>query len=428
MTGNAAFTDKQVRNGLGVSILASSLGVLHYGLLVPGGLLATGFLLWMGVSKFLVAALAVTLPLSRFAEILGSWVVQRTGRRRQLFFWAHVASRLLWVPIVLIPSAIGAEHDVARLAALFALLFSSSLLASAGANAWLSWMGDLIPGDVRGRYFGTRQIFEVSAMLLGGLAVGWFMGGAPDYARYLVVFPALVAFGIADILLFRWVPHPEAPPRPDGASVRELLFRPLRDPQYRRLIFFLVTWMIASEMFGPFMWIFVSSPEYLNLSYLTGFAIMAVSGVCRVGTSYFWGYVADRWSPKKVLTLCVIISLTPPFYYLFATRDFTLPLYLAWGVGSLAWSGIGVLTFQYTISMAPARERSMYLACHSAIMGLVSAAGYLAAVGIVWLLRDVHLHVGPWVWCDLQILFCLTGLGRIVSLYPLSRMTDTQRS
>jgi hypothetical protein len=35
--GNAArFSDQQVRNGLGVSILASSLGVLHYGLLVPG--------------------------------------------------------------------------------------------------------------------------------------------------------------------------------------------------------------------------------------------------------------------------------------------------------------------------------------------------------------------------------------------------------
>ena len=56
-TTDNGFTDGQVRRGLWASIAASSLGVMHYRLLWPTGLLSVGILLALGVTKFQIAVL-----------------------------------------------------------------------------------------------------------------------------------------------------------------------------------------------------------------------------------------------------------------------------------------------------------------------------------------------------------------------------------
>ena len=423
------FTDSQVRKGLWLSIFASSLGVLHYGLLAPTSLLAVGFMLALDVDKFWIAVLSATLPLSRVMEIVGSYLTHRTGRRRQIFAWPLISSRMLWVGIVLVPLLLGSQwtFDAAKgtavlLPTLFALLLTSSLLTWIGANAWLSWMGDLIPEQIRGRYFGVRQVCEVVVSTAGMLLVGWYMGEHPIYGQYVVVFCILVFFGVADVLLFLRVPHPEVTVSRDEGEIRRMFLLPFRDRRYRQLMLFLGTWMFGSGLLHPYMWVFIKSNDYLGLTYMFGAVSMAIGGSCRAGTSYVWGLLGDHWSARKALLLCVLVSVTPPFYYLFATPTSKLPIYLAWAIGSVAWSGIIVLAFRYTIALAPPRQRSMYLACYSAMMGLVGTAAYLCAGGLVLLLNGIEIPVGPWVWGDLQVLFCIAGVLRGLSLIPLFRM------
>jgi len=97
-------------------------------------------------------------------------------------------------------------------------------------------------------------------------------------------------------------------------------------------------------------------------------------------------------------------------------------------VGSVAWAGIFIYTFQYGISMAPTKERSMYLAFQSAALGLVMAGSYFISGGVVKLMEGMEpIHVGPYVWKDLQLLFCLAGLGRLLSLTALIRMPGASR-
>lgn len=422
------FTDREVRRGLWASIAATSLGAMHYRLLWPTGLLAVGLMLSLGVSKYQVAVLTATMPLSRFAEIISSYATQRTGRRRELFTWAHILSRLLWVPLAL-TYFISGEYLPWRVPALFVILLASSLLAWTAANAWLSWMGDLLPSGIRGRYFGVRQVCEKTFEIVGGLCVGWYlsMGETTTHTQYVIVVCVLVTFGILDILVFRfWVPHPVLEPTRKRGQLRQLIAVPLRDRRYKRLVLFLAGWTFASGLLQPYIWVFIKGEEYLGLSYMMGYVILAVSGVCLGGTSYFWGHFGDRWNPRKALALCVAIGFTPPFYYLFATPQNTLPIYLAWAVGSIAWSGILVYTFQYGISMAPARERSMYLAFQSAVLGLVQGAAFLSAGGILKLMAWTDLRLGGY--SDLQILFCLAGLGRLLSFIPLIRMEGSHRS
>ena len=332
----------------------------------------------------------------------------------------------LWIAIVLTHYVRGG-YLAWRVPILFVVLLFSSLLTWMGANAWLSWMGDLIPSNIRGRYFGVRQIFEILVEMTGALCVGWYLTNGPvTHTQYVLVVCILVGFGIVDILIFRlWVPHPVLRPTRMRGELRDLIRPALRDQRYRRLVAFLAVWMFSSGLMQPYMWVFIKGEEYLGASYWIGGTIWAVSCAARGASSYFWGHLGDHWSPRRVLKLCVLISVASPFHYLLATRQTLWPVYLGYVVGSVSWAGIFVFMFQYGISMAPSKERSVYLAFQGVVLGLVGTAAYLSAGGIVWLLQWVALPEGL---CDLQLLFCLAGVGRLVSLVPLSRMENTRRS
>ena len=419
------FTEHEVRRGLRWSITASAIGVMFFQLLTPTGLLAVGIMLAQGVTKFQIGILAATLPLARFAEITASYAMQRTGRRRELFTWTHLVSRLLWVPLVLtyyLPQAAAAW----RVPVLFVILLASSLLAWTGSNAWLSWMGDLIPTHRRGRYFGIRQVIMRGVAIVAGLAIGFFLRETPPYEHLVLVVCVLVGFGIADILIFRYlVPHPALAPTRRGGQLRELISTALGDRRYRRLVAFIAAWYFSSGLMMPYLWVFIKGEDYLNLGYRFGYVNLAISGACLMGMSYFWSRRGDRWRARPALALSAVIGAVSPFLYSFATRTFTLPIVVAWAVGSVAWAGILVLSFQYSISLAPAKERSIYLAFHSAVTGLITAAAFLSADAIVWALQWVTL---PWGLCDLQALFWLSGLGRALTLIAVARLDDTPRS
>ena len=159
------FTPEDIRRGLWVTIAAAVLGTVFYVQATPMTTLFARFALDLKISKPLMAILAATLPLAAVPEIFMAWLIQHTGRRQAFFTWGLVLSRLLWLPIILLPFYIGAEHYSVQMVLLVALLFASSVISVAGGNAWGSWMGDLVPASVLGRYFGLRTAFTTIAAM-----------------------------------------------------------------------------------------------------------------------------------------------------------------------------------------------------------------------------------------------------------------------
>jgi MFS-type transporter involved in bile tolerance (Atg22 family) len=194
------FSEDQVRRGLGLTILASTVGAVFYTQAIVFSLLFAGFVLELGVGNPLMSLMAATLPLAAAAEIIMAYLIQRTGRRREFFAGGLIASRVLWLPIVMIPYFIGAQHPELRVVVLLGLLVVSSVLQVAGGNAWGTWMGDLIPQTVLGRYFGFRQIFTVSAALVTGILVGLYLDYHKGFGGFVTVVSVLLVFGIVKLL------------------------------------------------------------------------------------------------------------------------------------------------------------------------------------------------------------------------------------
>ena len=54
------------------------------------------------------------------------------------------------------------------------LLCVHQLLEYLGSVALWSWLGDLVPGRIRGRYFARRQIWQLAVLIPTLLASGYF--------------------------------------------------------------------------------------------------------------------------------------------------------------------------------------------------------------------------------------------------------------
>src|SRR5438045_7626872 len=107
--------------------------------------------------------------------LIGSWMQQRWGCRKGLFYWGIGASRLVWLAVGLIPVL---RPQWAQSGPALYWLTSLTLLFyfvhSLGNTAWLSWMADLIPAHMQSQYWSLRQLGASSAGILARIGFGFY--------------------------------------------------------------------------------------------------------------------------------------------------------------------------------------------------------------------------------------------------------------
>jgi MFS family permease len=136
----------QVRRGLRLWTWEASVATVQ--ITLTQGVFQTGFALYLGCSDFWIGVLAAIPAFMGLLQLLVSYLAQRYGRRKLTVQWSSFASRLLWVPIFLIPFVLPKPLWVG---AFLALTLMSAILGNVAAPLWMAWMSDLVPEDGRGR-------------------------------------------------------------------------------------------------------------------------------------------------------------------------------------------------------------------------------------------------------------------------------------
>lgn len=342
----------------------------------------------------LMTAITFTATFGQFVAVI---LIERTGLRKYQFLYCGVASRALWIAIAAVPLILPVPSHWA-VWTMLALLAASSLLTALMEPAWHTWMGDLIPRRIRGRYFATRSRWAtiVKIPLILGLAV--MLGEVTREGRGISmtaadqpillwticgVFAIAGLLGIMDILQFRHIRDvisPGAPgigsatakapvgPNERSASrwlgpsrevfvreVRRLLLAPLGDRSFRRYVFYGACMMFALAVGQSYFWLFLL--EGLGLSQLgtdTLFMVLGpLSGLAAVGG---WGKLIDRWGRRPVLMLATaftVLSIMPYFFASTMTPNPQFVIDAVNGVASLAGQAFGWEGWQWLGPDAP---------------------------------------------------------------------------
>ncbi len=347
-----------------------------------GNTVVAAWAVHLGVSSLLVGALWGLPHFGQVLQVPASWITCRYGRRRVAIV-AHGLARQVTLPIAILPFlSVSTETKRAVLVALFAL---ASLLAVVGHNAWLAWVGDLVPGRVRGAYFGRRSAICAVVATFASLAIAAALDVGRHEGTLGVVLAAILlarsAAGIVTTALMMRQHDPPgagAPPRPRDLAL------PFADDAYRKLLVYRAGWGIATGLTGSVSAIYML--RALGLGFFGLASYTALVTALRVVTTPIWGRTLDRLGARPVLVACSFGIAASSIAWLGATAGHAWLLAIDAVASGLLVGGQELAVFTLPLAAAPSEHRPLFGAVNVMVggvaFGLASVAGGALAASI----------------------------------------------
>ncbi len=408
------------------------------------------FALALGASNFQIGILASIPFITDLLQIPSVWLIEKLRRRKIIVLFAWLVSLLLWVPIALIP-VIMEVPGAGAVSLLLGLMAVRGILNALTNCGWSSWMRDLVPQQILGRFFARRLSLSTAVAVVLGLGAAYFLdywnAGENEAIGYtFVLLVGLVFFGLASPAFKLFIPEPMMPkiagPRP---SFTRTIATPLRERNYRQLMRFLMFWGFASNLAVPFFAVFML--QQLSLPIFTVIVLSTVSEVFVVISLRFWGPLADRFGSKTILSLSSSLFLLVILGWVltaFAGQPafLFLMLVILHVFTGIAVAGITLTTGTLTLKLAPHGRATSYLAGASLADSAGTGLGALAGGFLADLLAGSSLvldlsRVGPlqFVFGSIQLtgfhflfaLACILGLATLRSLQTVREVGSAGR-
>src|SRR5690606_34669345 len=157
----------EVRRTMRLSLVEG--GLVQVFLNWTSGSVLIGYLLALGAAPWHIALVGSVPFLAQVASPLGASAAEALGRRRVLAAAIAATSRLLWLLAAFLPQLV---PSAVAPTALVAVVFLAGCFQAANGTVWTAWMGDVVPEDRRGRYFGLRTGVLGVVGMLANLAAG----------------------------------------------------------------------------------------------------------------------------------------------------------------------------------------------------------------------------------------------------------------
>ncbi|UYY78510.1 MFS transporter [Sphingomonas sp. R1] len=347
------------------------------------GVILTAFALHLGASNAMVGILASAPFLAQLLQLPAIGLVERLRARKRIAVYTSLIGRLMLAIMAALAFFTGTLPLLAFLAAQLILCG----LGAIGSCAWNAWMRDLAPEDRLGTVFAKRTVWLTAISLLLGLAAALALDlTAPGSFDRNLVFAGMFAAGcITGLISARVVagmPEPLMPPAPGPVDLGELLRRPLRDDNFRRLLVFVASWQFAVNFATPFFTVFIVRQLHFNISFVM--VLSVASQIANILALRLWGTLSDRFANKSVLAVCA------PAYILaivamagasqFADRDvmklWLIGLHLLMGA---TIAGVTLANTNIALKLSPKGAATAYVATNA--MVTAAAAGLAPILG-----------------------------------------------
>src|SRR5215467_6407349 len=364
-----------VRRSLRISVAEGVVAEL-VGACASGGVI-TAWALYLDLTPVLVGVLGALPFAAQVAQIPSAWLTRSRGSRR-VALWTIGVSRQLPLVLALLPFL--RLPEPAQRAVLLGVAALGSVLSVAGNNAWTSWMGELVPDRLWGRYFGRRTAFCALGSTLGALGAGLALDHArpgPGAGTMLSLLSlASCAFGALTAWLLRRQHEPCAHLVPPEPALAEAL-RPWTEQAARSALLFHMAWAAACGLAAAFY------PIHMIANLRMGFARMALyngaMAAVRMLTAPLWGRALDRVGARPVLVACCFGLSVSPVIWLFPREDLLWPLAVDAVLCGVLLSGQGLASFSLPLNVSSRGTRPFHLAAFAAAAGV--ATGLFSALG-----------------------------------------------
>lgn len=386
------------------------------------GAVITGWALYLGASAAIIGFLGALPLVAQVTSLPAAWFISAHSRKLATVL-AVCISRLTFLPLIALPWLDVAP--AAKLRLFIGIVAVSTIFGVIGNSAWVAWMGDLVPGRLRGRYFGQRTIFLSVAGTLASLTAAVTLDRMAPLGFTGAALSALTAVaclaGLASLGLLLRQHEPAAGAREVGVDGWRSLRTALGDLRARPFLHYQLAWSAAVGISASFF------AYHLLTNLRTGFLVVAAHGVgvaiVRIASARLWGRAVDRVGARPVLICCSFGISVVPAIWLFPTPERLWPIALEAVVSGFLWGGHGIAALDLSIGLAPRTGRPFYLAAFATAGGIGFGVASVLA-GQLATVAPAHFVLAGYGWTSIHILFFLSSLGRLVSAGLATRLHD----
>ena len=389
--GEPEKVDRSLKNSIAEGIFNSASGSIQTSFTAP-------LALALGASSVQVGILNSLENLTGTVSHIPGAMLTKFWSRKHIWLIAQIMGKiLLWIPIMLLP-LLPLDN---RVWLLIILLAASNFFIYVRSPAWSSLMGDLVPPNVRGRYFGRRNMFIAVSGLLATLAAGFML----EYWGFPGIILMSIVLAAAAIIFF--VRMYEPPVERIFHYKYNFSFNPRGwwtslkiNKEFVIFTSYLTFMNFAVDVAAPFYVVYML--KNLNIGYEWFAIAVVISAVFRATTQQYWGRMNDKFGSRKILIICGVMSCFIPFFWMFASNIIHIIFIKIYD--GVIFSGFELVIFNYLLEVTPAKNRPKYVAIHNFVTGFGMVLGDLFGAFLVF-----NLETSSFMWlAGLQIVFLIS--------------------
>ena len=403
---------------------------------ITTGAAMTGYIKDLGASDTLYGFVFALPFLANGFQLFVSYWMERTLKRTELFMISGFIQRLVWFPFALVPLLIPMHQAQLRLWCAVILALVSACMGPAMNVSFFSFLNDVVPIKIRGRYLAVRSRVATIVGLGMGILVARLLDILPAFTNYIVVFAIAGVFGTFDICCFLFCKLPPMQPSPEKASLPKMLKSIFTDKRYMRLVLSISIWLFCVQLGAPFFNVFSLS------SVADGGMGMSKTDVIFTGQVMYnaalillisrWGRAMDQYGAKPVLVVSAFLTaFMPMFWFRIGPGMLVLAAISNFYSGS-TYCAVDLSMQSLFMGQAPDKNRSMYFAVYfifTQLLGLAlgSMVGGLLLDHVLVHVESLKISLAGIPFGRYHALFVLTTALRVLSvLLLLSTIDDGQ--
>jgi hypothetical protein len=389
----------------------------------------------LGAQGFEVGAILAWQALVGVSRLVAPRIILRLGGLKSAAIVLLLVSYGLLTTLPIL--ALGGISFSTRLKFFMAILGVHQLFEHLGTVAVWAWLAELVPARLRGRYFATRQRWQLAALIPTSLAAALFVdrwrsatprltgsqailgAGSPQIlAGYILVLTAGAVFLLLSVVPLCRMPAVDAASakRPSPGPVTAL-----RDSRFVRLLVCVCWLSLANGISQSAANIYPK--RVLGLGLLPMVLLPFLMRLGQMGLTPWVGRFSDRYGNRPTMLLCQAFVAFGPLFYLLATPAHPEWLACAFIVWS-AYVGLNVCLPNLTFRLASSGQIAQYTAIYFGLSGLAYGLSTLASGRFLDLFRDHIFKIGPWRLDVFAFLFAGGWIARLLGLVFIAQLRE----
>jgi MFS family permease len=353
--------------------------------------------------------------LASIAQLWDVELVRLFKSRKLVVLIFAILQGLMFLPIL------GLAFFPSASAGWWLILFASiySISAALTSPAWGSIMAEVVPDNLRGKYFSVRGSLSTLTNTVAFLAGGIFL----TFLAHKALWGFAILFGAALLsrlvscgLLTRLFEFPFKN-KPQEKFKTGDFARSLTSTNLGLYLLFLFSMSFAVNIASPYFAVY--QLQNLKFSYFVFAALGTASSVATLLTITRWGRAADRIGNLKVMFVTGALLPLIPILWLISTNLVYLGIVQIFS--GLAWAGFNLCSVNYLYDATGVENRTKYLAYFNCGNGLAAGLGALLGGFLI-------THMPALMGYQVLSVFVISGILRgAASIIFLPRLKEVRK-